>query len=297
MSKDEIKNTVAPAADEGKAGYKRPPVKSRFPKGKSGNPFGRKKGQRNMATVLNEVLQQTVTVKQGDKSERLTKGEAAIKVIMNKANNGDRRAIEAVSYLAEKIGRIEDKNSETRQAGGVMLVPGVAASLEEWKAAAAKKVRDQEERDRLRKEQARTFRKWEAEYLAIINENKGTPLGDFAVTRLAEFKNTDEYRTNYFLHWHPPEEEIAVDPPKEEPPAKLPWDADEYVRMPFYARAEYARTHSEDVKPKPQPELAPHPVYRRLKNSKIWSSVPWSQLPADDPRLRDEPLSDGRYGK
>jgi hypothetical protein len=42
--KDGIKNTAAPAAEEGKAGYKRPPVKSRFPKGKSGNPFGRKKG-------------------------------------------------------------------------------------------------------------------------------------------------------------------------------------------------------------------------------------------------------------
>ena len=144
-----------------------------------------------MAPVLKEVLQQTVTVKQGDKSERLTKGEALIKVIMNKANNGDRRAIDAVSYLAEKIGRIEDKNSETSQAGGVMLVPGVAASIEEWKAAVAKKVRDQEERDRLRKEQARTFRKWEADYLAFIDEHEGTPLGDFAVARLAEFKNTD----------------------------------------------------------------------------------------------------------
>ena len=244
MSKDEIKNTVAPAADEGKAGYKRPPVKSRFPKGKSGNPFGRKKGQRNMASVLNEVLQQTVTVKQGDKSERLTKGEALIKVIMNKANNGDRRAIEAVSYLAEKIGRIEDKSSETSQAGGVMLVPGVATSIEEWKKAMAKKVKDQEERDRVRKEQARTFRKWEAEYLAIINEHKGTPYGDFVVARLAEFKNTDEYRTNFFLRC-PPEEEIVVDPPKEEePPAKLPWDGDEFARTPTSARKEYQRTHT-----------------------------------------------------
>jgi hypothetical protein len=33
--KDEIKNTAASAADEAKAGYKHPPVKNRFPKGKS----------------------------------------------------------------------------------------------------------------------------------------------------------------------------------------------------------------------------------------------------------------------
>ena len=214
MNEDDIENAAAPAADEGKAGYKRAPVKSRFPKGKSGNPFGRKKGQRNMATVLNEVLQQTVTVKQGDKSERLTKGEALIKVILTKANNGDRRAIDAVSYLAEKIGRIEDKNSETSQAGGVMLVPGVATSIEEWKTAVAKELKAREERDRLRKEDARTLRKFEAGWQAHIRELEGTPLGDFAVAQLAKLKNSDRYRTNYFLHWYPPEEEIAVDPPK-----------------------------------------------------------------------------------
>jgi Family of unknown function (DUF5681) len=240
--KDEIKNTAASAADEAKAGYKRPPVKNRFPKGKSGNPFGRRKGQRNLATVLKEVLQQTVRVKQGDRSERLTKGEALIKVILSKANNGDRRAIDAVSYLAEKIGRIEDKNSETSQVGGVMLVPGVAASVEEWKKAAAKKVTDQEERDRLRKEDAPVLRAMEAGYLAFISEHKGTPIGDFAVARLAKLKNTDRYRTNYFLLWYP--EEIEVDlPKKEEPPVKLPFDGDEYARTPTHARKEYERTH------------------------------------------------------
>lgn len=76
-----------------------------------------------MAPVLKEVLQQTVTVKQGDKSERLTKGEALIKVIMNKANNGDRRAIDAVSILAEIIGRIEDKNSEPARLVGLCSCP------------------------------------------------------------------------------------------------------------------------------------------------------------------------------
>jgi hypothetical protein len=35
------------------------------------------------------MVHQTVTVKEGDKSKRMTKGEALIKVIMNKANNGD----------------------------------------------------------------------------------------------------------------------------------------------------------------------------------------------------------------
>lgn len=290
---------VPPATDEGKAGYKHPPVKSRFPKGKSGNPFGRRKGQRNMAPVLNEVLQQTVTVKQGDKSERLTKGEALIKVIMNKANNGDRRAIDAVSLLAQMIERIEDKNSETSRAGGVMLVPGVSPSIEEWKKELAQKVVDDEKRDRLRKEDARTLRKYIAGWEAHIREHAGTPLGDFAVAQLAKLKNSDRYLTNYYLRWYPLEKEVVVEgPKKEEPPAKLPWDADEYVRMPFHARAEYARTHSNDVeKPKPKPQLAPHPCYRLPNKPHVWSSVPWSEVPPDDPRFRGEPLSDGQWGK
>jgi hypothetical protein len=288
--KDEIKNTAASAADEAKAGYKHPPAKSRFPKGKSGNPSGRRKGQRNMATVLEEVLQQTVRVKQGDRSERLTKGEALFKVFLSKANNGDRRAIKGVSDLAEKIGRIEDKNSETSQVGGVMLVPGVLASVEESIKALAKKVTDQEERDRLRKEDAPVLRKLEAGYLAFISEHKGTPIGDFAVARLAKLKNTDRYLTNHFLHWYPPEEAVAADPPKkEEPPAKLPFDGDEYARTRTHARKEYERTHELKARePEAQPEKAPTRCYRRVNNRHIWSSVPWSELPPDDPRLRDE---------
>jgi hypothetical protein len=165
---------------------------------------------------------------------------------MNKANNGDRRAIGAVSYLAEKIGRVDDINSETSSRGGIMLVPAAITSEEEWKKAMAKKVAYQEERYRLLKEDAQTLRKDVAGWEAHIIEHKGTPLGDFAVAQLAKLKNTDRYRTNYVLHWYPPEEEIEVDPPKkEEPPAKLPWDGDEYARTPTHARKEYQRTHTE----------------------------------------------------
>src|SRR5260370_4575876 len=129
MSENDIP-TVPPSVENPKTGYKHPPAKNRFSKGKGGNRFGRRKGQRNLATVLIEILGQTVTVKQGDKSQRLTKGEALIKVILCKANNGDRRAIDAVSYLAEKIGRLDDMNSETSDRGCVMLFTGLSYSIE-----------------------------------------------------------------------------------------------------------------------------------------------------------------------
>src|SRR5258708_17842583 len=117
----------------GEVGYQRPPVKNQFRKGQSGNPRGRWKGQRNLPAVLTEILRQPVTVKQGDKSERLPKGEALIKMLMSKALHGDRKAIAAMLTIAEKIGRVQ--NAELKSGFrryGFMLVPGMAASTEEW---------------------------------------------------------------------------------------------------------------------------------------------------------------------
>jgi hypothetical protein len=142
-----------------------------------------------------------------------------------------------------------------------MLIPGVITSEEEWKKAMTEKVKWQEAKDQRLKEDARTLRKCVAGWEAHIIEHKGTPLGDFAVAQLAKLKNSDRYLTNYFLHWYPPEEEIEVDPPKkEEPPAKLPWDPDEYVRLPFHKRDEYARTHVENA------ELAANYVFRGVNS-------------------------------
>lgn len=50
----DVPKVDTPSGDS--TGYKRPPAKSRFRKGQSGNPFGRRKGQRNMPTILNEIL-------------------------------------------------------------------------------------------------------------------------------------------------------------------------------------------------------------------------------------------------
>jgi hypothetical protein len=63
----------------------------------------------------------------------MSKGEALIQMLLTKAHNGDRRAIKAILFLTEKIGRIE--NAELKSKFGsyeFMLVPGVATSAEEW---------------------------------------------------------------------------------------------------------------------------------------------------------------------
>src|SRR5215204_1766862 len=43
-------------------GYKKPPVHTRFRKGRSGNPRGRPKGSANYLTTLRRVLAQKVTI-------------------------------------------------------------------------------------------------------------------------------------------------------------------------------------------------------------------------------------------
>jgi len=134
MTRQSIPTTNQPDATEGKVGYKRPPVKNQFRKGQSGNPRGRRKGQRNLGPVLAEVLRQTVTVKQDGESERMSKGEALIRIFLTKANKGDSSAVKAVLELSEKIGRIQSAELKLGGLGNYefMLIPGMAASAEEW---------------------------------------------------------------------------------------------------------------------------------------------------------------------
>jgi Family of unknown function (DUF5681) len=79
MTRQEVETNNGPKATDGKVGYKHPPVKRQFLKRQSGNPRGRRKGQRNLAAVLAEVLRQTVTVtvKQGVKFPAHEQGRGA----------------------------------------------------------------------------------------------------------------------------------------------------------------------------------------------------------------------------
>jgi hypothetical protein len=115
-------------------GYKNPPVNSQYTKGHSGNPRGRRKGQRNLTPVLTDILSQSVTVKQGGRSRHVSKGDALILMLMSKAQNGDGRAVKAMLYCVEKIARVDAPELQLGGRGGYefMLVPGVAASAEEW---------------------------------------------------------------------------------------------------------------------------------------------------------------------
>lgn len=92
------------------SGYGKPPADGRFHKGKSGNPRGRPKGSKNLATHFMEAISQTVPVKQDGRSVRMTKLQATIMQLVNKGAQGDTRAmVEVLDRVAELEARAEER--------------------------------------------------------------------------------------------------------------------------------------------------------------------------------------------
>ncbi len=82
-----------------KVGYCNPPQHTRFKTGQSGNPRGRPKGTLNMATVLERTLRENVVITEGGRRKTITKLEAAIKQLTNKAASGDLKALQLLAAL------------------------------------------------------------------------------------------------------------------------------------------------------------------------------------------------------
>ena len=93
-----------------KVGYCNPPAHTRFQTGKSGNPQGRPKGTLNMATVLEKTLREKVVVNENGKRKTITKLEAAIKQLTNKAASGE---LKAMQLLAALVRSAEERSAQT----------------------------------------------------------------------------------------------------------------------------------------------------------------------------------------
>jgi hypothetical protein len=89
-------------------GYRRPPEASRFKKGVSGNPKGRPKGSLNISTTFTKVLRERVVVNENGKRKMVTKLEAALKQLVNKAAAEDQRFLLMLLNLAREIENQQD---------------------------------------------------------------------------------------------------------------------------------------------------------------------------------------------
>ena len=80
-------------------GYGRPPAKNQFRPGQSGNPRGRPKGARNLSSVIAATLNERVAVTENGRRRHITKLEAAVKQLVNRAASGEARATQLLFAL------------------------------------------------------------------------------------------------------------------------------------------------------------------------------------------------------
>ena len=95
-------------------GYGRPP-KNQWPKGTSGNPRGRRKGVKNRGTILQEIFNRQLTVRNNGKPMRMSYVEALYLRYAEEALRGNIKAAMFLFREAEALGVRFDRPSEVRK--------------------------------------------------------------------------------------------------------------------------------------------------------------------------------------
>jgi hypothetical protein len=87
-------------------GYKKPPLHSRFQKGRSGNPEGGRRHRRHrtkrLAALLEEALDRRPTTPRGRVRRPATRREAIVAALVEKSVAGDLRAVKLLLDLMQK---------------------------------------------------------------------------------------------------------------------------------------------------------------------------------------------------
>ena len=84
-------------------GYGKPPREHQFPPGRSGNPRGRPKGRKNIATLVNEVLFMPVAVSGVGRKKRVPMIHAALIGAAQDALKHDLKALSFLTGLARSF--------------------------------------------------------------------------------------------------------------------------------------------------------------------------------------------------
>jgi hypothetical protein len=97
-------------------GYGKPPRHTRFAKGQSGNPRGRPPGAKNFTTLLEEALDEPVTVTENGGRRKVSKRRAIVTQLVNRSATADFRAIKLLFDIVRDIERqTEPASPETAE--------------------------------------------------------------------------------------------------------------------------------------------------------------------------------------
>jgi Family of unknown function (DUF5681) len=95
-------------------GYGKPPHRTRFQKGQSGNPRGRPCESKNLKTLLSEALNEPVVITENGRRRKITKRQAIIRQVVNCSATPDWRGVKIVFDLLRDIeGQSEPASPET----------------------------------------------------------------------------------------------------------------------------------------------------------------------------------------
>ena len=114
-------------------GYGRPPRATQFQPGHSGNPKGRPKGILNVARVLERELRERVVINEHGRRRTVSKLEAAMKQVVNKAASGDLGALKLlhawVTSAEESAAQIPQQAPEVMTENDQRVLQSILARL------------------------------------------------------------------------------------------------------------------------------------------------------------------------
>lgn len=100
------------AKQNGKVGYKNPPVSGQFKPGQSGNPKGRPKGAKNLKTELEEELLEKIPIKEQGKVLKVSKQRAMLKALTARAMQGDPKAATVIVNMVYRLLGVDAADEE-----------------------------------------------------------------------------------------------------------------------------------------------------------------------------------------
>ena len=93
-------------------GYGKPPRHTRFQRGRSGNPTGRRRGKKNLSTLLSDALDEPVIVVENGRRKKISKREAIVTQLVNKSASADLKATQILLAMLRDIESRADPGSD-----------------------------------------------------------------------------------------------------------------------------------------------------------------------------------------